>query len=65
MDHDERFANLEATVAFQDRTIRELHEVILRQQTQIERIEADLKRSLEARERLVRDAAHEEPPPHY
>ena len=65
MSDEQRFANLEATVSFQDRTIQELNQAILRLQVQIDRLDARLALALERPDRPVRDLADEDPPPHY
>jgi len=63
-----RLENLESTVAFQERTIGQLNDVVIDQQQRIEQLEAKLVQILERlprEERLVRDLADEDPPPHY
>ena len=68
MNDSQRLTNLEGTIAFQERTIDDLNEVVTRQQVQIDRLEQQLKLVLEqlnAAGTLVRDADQEEPPPHY
>ncbi len=66
---DERLAELETRVTFQDQTIQELNEVVTRQQAQIDR----LVREVEALKlhlaslapSPVIPAEEEKPPPHY
>ena len=67
MNPEERLANLESTVSFQDRTIEDLNQVIGSLQDRVSRLEAELQRVVErlSAAPLVRDAEHEEPPPHY
>ena len=68
LDPAERLANLESTVAFQDRTIEDLSQALASQQEQLSRLEADLRHLRElvrARDPLVRDREDEDPPPHY
>ena len=65
METEERLANLESTVSFQDRTIQDLNQVILEQQERIARLEAKVEQLLQPKDPLVRDIADEEPPPHY
>jgi SlyX protein len=65
----ERLEELEVRVAFQDKTIQELNDVVTRQQREIDR----LAQQLEALKAQVRAAApslvvgreEETPPPHY
>jgi SlyX protein len=63
----DRMAELEVRVAFQDKTIQELNEVVTRQQREIDR----LAREVEALKGQVRTLApvasrdEETPPPHY
>jgi SlyX protein len=68
MESEERLANLESTVAFQDRTIEQLSQVVTALVGRIDRLEAELKNALDrlgSETPLVRDIAEEEPPPHY
>lgn len=66
---EERLIDLETRLAFQERTLLELEEVILRQQQDLDQ----LTRRLHAAEQRVEavaearqhDAADEPPPPHY
>ena len=66
---DDRLIELESRIAFQDHTLQELNEVIVRQQREID----DLRRELEALRAqlkalapaLVASRSEETPPPHY
>lgn len=66
---DDRLIELENRIAFQDHTLQELNEVIVRQQREID----DLRRELEALRAqfqalapaLVASRSEETPPPHY
>lgn len=66
---DDRLIELESRIAFQDHTLQELNEVIVRQQREID----GLRRELEAlRDQfkalapaLVASRSEETPPPHY
>jgi SlyX protein len=62
-------AELEVRVAFQDRTIQELNDVVTRQQGEIDRLAREVE-TLKAQLRtlapsLVGDRDAEPPPPHY
>lgn len=69
MDEQKRFADLEMTVAFQERTVEELNKIVTAQQQQVDQLERRVKYLAEK----VRDmgtsdilsAAEEPPPPHY
>jgi SlyX protein len=65
----DRLAELETRVAFQEQTIQELNDVVTRQQAEIIRLSQGhetLKRQLlELAPSLVVDRAEEKPPPHY
>jgi SlyX protein len=65
----DRLAELETRVAFQEQTIHELNDVVTRQQGEIDRLSQGydtLKRQLlELVPSLVVDPAEEPPPPHY
>lgn len=65
----ERLTELEVRVAFQEKTIQDLNEVVTRQQQQIERLVAEvtkLRQQITALSpSLVASAAEETPPPHY
>lgn len=66
---DERIAELEVRVSFQDKTIQELNEVVTRQQFQIYQMTKDLAH-LKAQltvltPSLVVPQDEETPPPHY
>lgn len=66
---DDRLIELESRIAFQDHTLQELNEVIVRQQREID----DLRRDLEVLRTqlkalapaLVASRGEETPPPHY
>ena len=66
---DERLAELETRVTFQDQTIQELNEVVTRQQVQIDRLAkevAALRLHLASlAPSAVIPAEEEKPPPHY
>jgi len=65
----DRMTELETRVAFQDKTLQELNEVVTRQQGEIDRLARELEalkiqlRSLSAYPVASRD--EETPPPHY
>ena len=64
----ERLNILEGTVSFQERTIEDLNQVIVRQQEQMDRLEARLRslsEQLSSGGPFVRSPDEEEPPPHY
>ena len=66
---EERLAELEMRVTFQDQTIQELNDVVTRQQAQIDRLVRELE-SLKSHvtslaPSLVIPAEEEKPPPHY
>lgn len=66
---DDRLIELESRLAFQDHTLQELNDVIVRQQREID----DLRRELEALHAqlkalapaLIASRGEETPPPHY
>lgn len=63
---EERLVELEVKVAYQEKTLAELNQVVLEQQQQIERLEkrlAMLKQQLTAEGEAP--GAPDEPPPHY
>jgi len=65
----ERLAELEVRLTFQDKTIQELNEVVTRQQRQLDRMARELE-TLKAQLQilaplLVANRAEETPPPHY
>lgn len=66
---NERLAELETRLAFQERAIQELNEVVVRQQGEIDRLTRDLEtlktqvRSMASYPVAGRD--EETPPPHY
>lgn len=66
---EERLTELESRVAFQDDTIQQLNDVIVRQQHDIEQLTVELqllKQQLQAlAPSLVVDQSQETPPPHY
>jgi SlyX protein len=66
---NERLAELEVRVTFQDKTIQELNEVVTRQHHQLDRMAKELE-TLKAQltilaPSLVASKAEETPPPHY
>ena len=65
----ERLAELEVRLTFQDKTIQELNEVVTRQQRQLDRMTRELE-TLKAQLQilaplLVASQSEETPPPHY
>lgn len=68
-DPETRFVDLETRLTYQERTIEELNEVLLRQQGQIdvlaEKLEAIVSHLRESASPVKGDAADEPPPPHY
>jgi len=67
--NEERLTEIESRVAFQDDTIQQLNDVIVRQQHDIEYLKEELlllKQQIETlAPSLVVDQAQETPPPHY
>ena len=65
----ERLAELETRIAFQERTIQELNEVVTRQQDEIDRLAREVERLkvqlLTLAPSLVESRDEETPPPHY
>lgn len=64
MTPEERLAKLEATVAFQDRLLAELNEVVTAFARRVEELEAGL-RSVQDRVPEPEMGPHHDPPPHY
>jgi SlyX protein len=66
---EERLTEIESRVAFQDDTIQQLNDVIVRQQHDIEHLKEELqllKQQIETlAPSLVVDQSQETPPPHY
>lgn len=65
---EDRLANLESKIAFQDRTIDALNEVVTRQQDQVDQLIVDLRqmrKSLESLSSTAIEGGEEPPPPHY
>lgn len=66
---NERLTELEVRVAFQEKTIQDLNEVVTRQQRQIDRLAQDLEavksRLAALAPALVIPQEEEKPPPHY
>ena len=66
---EERLTEIESRVAFQDDTVQQLNDVIVRQQQDIEKLTEELqllKQQMQAlAPSLVVDQAQETPPPHY
>lgn len=70
MSESDRFIELETKLAFQEDTLRQLNEVVTRQQDQIDTLTAALRALIERVERLGSAAAEklapaDEIPPHY
>ncbi len=68
MDIDQRIADLEARLAFQDDTIQTLNDVLVAQQRSVERLQAQLgvlARRQEDLQSRVGSEEDEAPPPHY
>ena len=66
---DERLTDLEVKLSFQENMIQDLNEVVIRQQHEIEKLQAEIRR---IRSQLavtdspqIRKQSEEEPPPHY
>jgi SlyX protein len=69
MPMDERLVDLEARLAFQERALQELNDVVVRQQRDIDRLTKELE-ALRIQVRsvmpaLVAPSSEETPPPHY
>lgn len=65
---EERIAELEIRLTFQDKTIEELNGVLVSQQEQIDRLERDLRELREQTRNLpflANAPGDEAPPPHY
>ncbi len=66
---DQRLVDIETRLAFQERTLLELEEVILRQQREIDqlvnRLEVTEQRLQALAEPQLGDPSQEPPPPHY
>lgn len=66
---EERLAELESRVAFQDNTIQELNDVLVKQQHQLDQLASqyrELKQQLQTiAPSLLADESQETPPPHY
>lgn len=66
---EERLAELEIRVSFQDKALQELNEVVVRQQAQLDRVVRELlalkSRVHAATASNVATEAEETPPPHY
>ena len=69
--NENRLANVESTLAFQEKTIEELSDVICRQQTEIDLLKAQVKDVLERMEHNEEESLSGddfpavEKPPHY
>lgn len=61
---EERLVRLEATVAFQDRLISDLNEIVTQFARRVERLETELKR-FQDRAQEPEIGPHHDPPPHY
>jgi SlyX protein len=67
-NNDRRLENLEAKAAYQERTIEELNEVVIKQQQQIDQLIEDVRRLQMAGSGAAGvpvDSSDESPPPHY
>jgi len=66
---EERLIELETKLAFQETTIQQLNEVITRQQSQLDILQAAIQelhgRMKSLSEEAIRDPSEEPPPPHY
>ena len=66
---EERLAELESRVAFQDNTIQELNDVLVKQQHQLDQLASqyrEIKQQLQTiAPSLLADESQETPPPHY
>lgn len=66
---DERFMDIETKLAFQEHTIDELNEVVIRQQAEIDRLKRTTEYLLDKMEQLVdthmERAPADDKPPHY
>lgn len=66
---NERLTELEVRVAFQDKTIQDLNEVVTRQQREIDRLAKELEavksQLSELAPSMVIPSEDEKPPPHY
>lgn len=66
---EERLAELEIRVSFQERTLQELNEVVTRQQGEIDALTRELQalktRVQAATPSMIATEAEETPPPHY
>ena len=68
MDMETRLTRLEEQLYFQEHAVQELHEALLAQQKQIDRMEGVLKRMADRQQKLL-DMLEDKPentlPPHY
>ncbi len=66
---DDRIAEVETRIAFQENTLQDLNDVIVQQQKQIDQLTRDLMRVKSLLDNLsaspVADEKTEPPPPHY
>ncbi len=63
-----RIEDLEVRLTYQEATLEELNQVIIKQQNQIDLLIEEIKRIKQQQERggeFVRSQSEEEPPPHY
>ena len=68
MELEQRIADLETRLAFQDDTIQALNDVLVAQQATVERLQAQLKllaKRLEDMQGGMEMEGEEAPPPHY
>jgi SlyX protein len=65
----DRITDIEIQLMHHENTIQQLNEVVTRQQTEIENLQADFKQMMEHLQKIypsvVREVQDEEPPPHY
>lgn len=69
MSTDERLIDLETRIAYQEATLRDLNDVIARQQKQIDRLEQTCRALIERLARVApggdKGSPEDEVPPHY
>ena len=65
MPQDKHIVDLEVRVAFQERTISELDEVVCELATRLERMERELREVRDTVNAAPDDDTPEPPPPHY
>lgn len=66
---EERITDIEIQLMHHQNMIEQLNEVVTRQQSEIDSLQADIKQIMEHLQKIypsvVRDVQDEEPPPHY